>query len=76
MKCTAKVMETPIGQIAAPASPQGPKILAPIKTKEDLFALVRNDGFVNPDALTEVCARRWYGEYLAWIRTQKRALDR
>ena len=36
------------------------------KTDEDLFKLVEENGFINPDAFTELNARGLYNKYQDW----------
>jgi len=71
VKMQATHVDTPLGPYQAPLAPNWPAKLAQCETEEDLFALVRENGMVNPDALAEVLARGLYGEYLSWTKREK-----
>ena len=68
MKLKAKTIWTPCGTMSAPFNPNFGKILENCKTNEDLFALVDVNGFIDSDALNEVCARDLYNDYQNWKR--------
>lgn len=67
MKIRANHIETPIGFLPAPLSPDFPRVLGECKTNEDLFKLLESKrGFVNPDVFAEIEARGLYQEYKKW----------
>lgn len=66
MKPIQKTAPTPIGNIPAPMSPRFEKDLEKCETNEDLFEIVEDNGFINPDAFNEVCARGLYIDYQQW----------
>lgn len=51
-------------------NPAFSKTLENCKTDEDLFKLVEKNGFINPDAFTELNARGLYHKYQEWKRAQ------
>jgi hypothetical protein len=61
---------TPYAIYKGPLSPSWRSDLAKCKSEEDLFALVMPIGFINPDALNEVRARKLYRKYCEWKRKQ------
>ena len=73
MKAKAETIETPVGRLRAPLHPGWPRKLAGCATELDLFALVEVGGFVDPDALNEVLARKAYGRYVAWKSARQEA---
>lgn len=66
MKPVAKTIKTPVGYFPAPFSPAFASKLEQCNSNEDLFALVEEKGFINPDAFNEVNARGLYFEYKKW----------
>lgn len=68
MKAQAKVVKTPVGDIPWPINPAFSKTLEICKNDEDLFNLVEEKGFINPDAFTEVLARGLFCKYKVWKR--------
>lgn len=68
MKVSAKKIKTPVGYFPAPMSPAFKGQLEKCKTNEDLFNLVEEKGFINPDAFNEVDSRGLYQEYQQWKR--------
>lgn len=70
MEPVAETIETPVGVMRTPLHPGWPGKLARCSTNEELFALVDVNGFIDPDALNEVLARRLYGEYFRWKQKQ------
>ena len=67
-------METPYGYFPAPMSPAFTTALAKCEKDEDLFALVEENGFINPDAFNEVNARGLYFKYKEW-KTSKSTIN-
>jgi len=70
MKIKAKFIITPVGFFPAPLHPAFPDELANCETNIDLFELVEQNGFVNPDALNEVEIRNLYPEYVDWKKSK------
>lgn len=66
MKLVAKSIKTPVGYFASPMNPGFTKTLEKCETNEDLFALVEENGFINPDAFNEINARGLYFDYKKW----------
>jgi len=66
MERKAQTIDTPNGPHAAPFDPSFEDRLADCNSKEDLFMLVRRNGYVDPDALAEVEARGLLGAYYEW----------
>ena len=66
MKAKSKTIKTPIGLLKYPMNPGFTQILDNCKSDEDLFKLVEKNGFINPDAFTELNARGLYFEYKKW----------
>ena len=66
MKPKAKYVQTPVGNFTFPMNPGFSKTLQNCKTNEDLFELIEPNGFINPDAFTELNARGLYHEYKKW----------
>jgi len=66
MKSLAKDIDTSIDKLSFSLNPRFKDKLEKCETKEDLFRLVEENGFVCPDALREVEIRGWYKEYRAW----------
>ncbi len=66
MKAKSKTIKTPIGLFSFPMNPGFTQILDNCKSDEDLFKLVEKNGFINPDAFTELNARGLYNEYKKW----------
>lgn len=66
MEVKAKSIDTPIGRLRGPMSPGFAAELAKCNTNEELFELVEHNGFINPDAINEVWARRLGYEYAQW----------
>ena len=72
MDAKAKTVETPIGDFPFPMDPAFTDHLANCKTDEDLFKLVECNGFINPDAFTEINARGLYFKYKKWKEEEDR----
>lgn len=70
MEAKAKYVKTPVGKFPFPMNPAFSKTLENCKTDEDLFKLVEKNGFINPDAFTELNARGLYHKYQEWKRAQ------
>lgn len=70
MEAKSKFVETPVGKFSFPMNPAFSKILENCETDEDLFKLVKENGFINPDAFTEVNARGLWYKYKEWERAQ------
>lgn len=66
MKAKAKIVKTPAGNFPFPMNPGFKKTLEKCSTNEDLFKLVEDNGFINPDAFTELNARGLYYDYQQW----------
>lgn len=66
MKLQAKSIKTPAGYFPAPINPAFTNQLESCQTNEDVFKLVEQDGFINPDAFNEVNKRRFYPDYCKW----------
>jgi hypothetical protein len=66
MKPLSKFIKTPVGNFRFPLSPGFIKDLEKCETNEDLFKLVESNGFINPDAFTEIISRRLYYHYKLW----------
>ena len=66
MEQKAKKVSTPIGDFKFPMNPAFTKQLEGCKTIEDLFELCEKNGFINPDAFAEICARGLTVEYKQW----------
>ena len=66
MKAKSKFVKTPVGKFPFPMNPAFSGTLEKCKTNEDLFKLVQENGFINPDAFTELNARGLYFEYKKW----------
>lgn len=66
MKAKAQHVQTPVGNFPFPMNPAFSKTLKNCKTNEDLFELVEENGFINPDAFTELTARGLNNEYRIW----------
>lgn len=71
MEAKSKYVNTPVGKFPYPMAPGFTKELAKCKTDEDLFKLVEEKGFINPDAFTEVNTRGLYSKYKQWKEDQK-----
>jgi hypothetical protein len=71
MKPTATHVKTPVGPFPYPMAPGFAKQLEACKTNEDLFALVEENGFINPDAFTELIAMGLTSEYKKWKSNNK-----
>ena len=69
MKPKAKFVQTPVGPFNFPMNPGFNQTLEKCQTDEDLFKLVENNGFINPDAFTELNARGLYHKYKEWKKT-------
>jgi len=76
MKAQAKVVKTPVGDIPWPMNPAFSKTLENCKNDEDLFNLVEENGFINPDAFTEVLARGLSCKYKGWKKQKGREQSR
>ncbi len=72
MKAKATHVQTPVGKFPFPMNPGFTKILSECKTDEDLFKLVEPNGFINPDAFTELQARGLYHKYQDWKKSEPR----
>lgn len=70
---TRATASTPVGRFPHPLSDSFRTQLAACKSREDLFALVNETGFVNGDALREVELRGLYAEYVEWDRRRNPA---
>lgn len=70
MKAKAKFVKTPVGRFPFPMNPGFTSILKDCKIDEDLFRLVEPNGFINPDAFTELNARGLYFKYKEWKSNQ------
>ena len=66
MKPVAKYVKTPVGRFPFPMNPGFKNTLNRCESNEDLFKLVEENGFINPDAFTELNARGLYFEYKKW----------
>lgn len=66
MESKAKKVQTPVGNFPFPMNPAFTKHLDKCKNNEDLFNLVEENGFINPDAFTELSARHLVQEYRNW----------
>lgn len=66
MEAKAKYVKTPVGKFPFPMNPSFTNTLAKCKTNEDLFNLVEEKGFINPDAFTELNKRGLYTQYQKW----------
>ena len=66
MKPKAKVVKTPVGLFPFPMNPAFKDRLKACKTNEDLFQLIEENGFINPDAFAELQARNLVAEYADW----------
>ncbi|MEE9451047.1 MAG: hypothetical protein V3V72_13440 [Ignavibacteriaceae bacterium] len=66
MKAQTKAVKTPVGLFPFPMNPGFTKQLGNCVTNEDLFKLVEENGFINPDAFTELNSRNLYYEYKNW----------
>jgi hypothetical protein len=66
MKAKAQHVKTPVGNFPFPMNPAFSKTLENCTTDEDLFELVEENGFINPDAFTELNARGLYQKYREW----------
>ena len=70
MIAKARFIKTPVGKFPFPMNPAFSKTLGNCKTDEDLFRLVEEKGFINPDAFTELNARGLYSKYKEWKNQQ------
>ncbi len=66
MKAKAISVKTPVGHFPFPTNPGFNQTLSKCETNEDLFKLIEENGFINPDAFTELNARGLYLEYQEW----------
>ena len=66
MEAKSKHVETPIGNYPFPMNPLFTETLKNCQTDEDLFKLVEPNGFINPDAFTEIQSRGLYFKYKEW----------
>ena len=66
MKPKAKVVQTPFGSMPFPLSPRFLDALSKCQTNEDLFSIVEENGFINPDAFAELSARHLVNDYEKW----------
>jgi len=64
-KTPSQFIETPVG--LRYHRPGWTETLAKCETDEDLFALVRQNNFIDPDALSEVLHRGLYWDYEEWV---------
>ena len=73
METLSEYINTPIGKITH--APGFKKTMESLKTKEDLFSIVEEKGFVNPDAFAEIECRGLYVEYLQWKRANPKPVE-
>ena len=66
MKPVAEYSSTPIGIFKFPLNSAFLELLDKCETDEDLFKLVEPNGFIDPDAFTELDARGLVSEYEIW----------
>ena len=76
MKAKARFVNTPVGPFKFPLDPAFTRILEKCETNEDLFKLVEVDGFINPDAFTELLARDLIDEYNVWDKQKTKGYAR